>query len=1029
MSLSAKGGNYKLGAPGNATCLGDGVAIGLCARALGCNAIDIGCCSCVACNSAGAVAIGQGAHIEAANCAVAFGPQSGTHGGVMSVAIGAHIRVNGECGISIGGHSCADCWGGITIGPCACSINQRALAIGARAVAGAPYSIAIGSGVTEQEELNSANQQATCHCCTCACGSGSLAIGYGTYTECGANDSLALMPYAHTTSRDAIAIGTYACTGDAAALAIGSGACALAPASIAIGSCRYTSTCEGEGSGERETIGACTKGTQAIAIGSGAYALCNASIAIGAHIRVNGECGISIGGHSCADCWGGITIGPCACSIDQRALAIGARAVAGAPYSIAIGSGVTEQEELNSANQQATCHCCTCACGSGSLAIGYGTYTECGANDSLALMPYAHTTSRDAIAIGTYACTGDAAALAIGSGACALAPASIAIGSCRYTSTCEGEGSGERETIGACTEGTQAIAIGSGAYALCNASIAIGVCSISKGGISIGCCVTVTEDNRDTIVIGNCSMAGCGCANIVIGCHSCACGFHISCWCCGDVTGKACVCNDQSIVIGNEARSYPLGGGVTIGYGSQTSSLRGVTLGPGNSNHGLDTAYHTCCADEYCYWGPVHTLCFVSSTGVNASCVDMCGSIGNAQDTTVVGNGIAMTAFRSMAIGDWSVIAGHCSVAVGSHMGIGYWHNCGNKRRYECYLGDNPRCFGRVSLLGGYGHCIRTMGCNITVVGGSSVNTCGCVCNLFIAQSVSTCICCACNGGGMFLHCPSISNFNCLFIIDACVCSCTYSGSDIRDKTNLTELDIGLDFVNSLCAYEGNWNKREKSRLHHLRKFDSEIKAYQCYIGEDLNEEDEFNQRNPNYIEIDGVQEAEAASVRAALPAVAADEDEVAREVRKNEYRDKIKEVREKKAKYEAETIVADSKLAEPRKSTFLVADNVKEVLDKFGKDYTFYNDSEDDRPGEKIPSKSLVYSDFIPVLVKAIQELSAKVDKLERKEIKEEDAEEEGAEEEETEEEGAEEAEEKEPEATEESEEVQKEESEEKEK
>ncbi len=235
MSLSAKGGNYKLGAPGNATCLGDGVAIGLCARALGCNAIDIGCCSCVACNSAGAVAIGQGAHIEAANCAVALGPQSGTHGGVMSVAVGAHIRVNGECGISIGGHSCADCWGGITIGPYACSIDQRALAIGARAVAGAPYSIAIGSGVTEQEELNSANQQVVCHCCACAYGSGSLAIGYGTYTECGANDSLALMPYAHTTSRDAIAIGAYACTGDTAALAIGSGACALAPASIAIG--------------------------------------------------------------------------------------------------------------------------------------------------------------------------------------------------------------------------------------------------------------------------------------------------------------------------------------------------------------------------------------------------------------------------------------------------------------------------------------------------------------------------------------------------------------------------------------------------------------------------------------------------------------------------------------------------------------------------------------------------------------------------------------------------------------------------
>lgn len=826
MSLSAKGGNYKLGAPGNETCLGDGVAIGLCARALGCNAIDIGCCSCVACNSAGAVAIGQGAHIEDANCAVALGPQSGTHGGVMSVAVGAHIRVNGECGISIGGCSCADCLGGVTIGP-----------------------------------------------------------------------------------------------------------------------------------------------------------------------------------H--------------ACSIDQRALAIGARAVAGAPYSIAIGSGVTEQEELNSANQQVVCHCCTCAYGSGSLAIGYGTYTECSAQDSLALMPYAHTTNRDAIAIGVYACTNDTAALAIGSGACALAPASIAIGSCRHTPTCEGEDSDERETMGAWTEGAQAIAIGSGAHALCNASIAIGVCSINEGGISIGCYATIAEDNCDTIVIGNCSMAGCGCANIVIGCNSCACGFHISCWCCGSVTGEACVCNDQSIVIGNEARSYPLGGGVTIGYGSQTSSLRGVTLGPGNSNHGLDPAYHTCCVDGcYSYWGPVHTLCFVSSTGVNSSCPDMCGSIGTAQDTTIVGNGIAMTAYRSMAIGDWSVVAGYCSITVGSHMGIGYWHNCNNKCRYECYLGDNPACFGRVSLLGGYGHCIRTMGCNITVVGGSAVSTLGRVCNLFIAQSLSTCICCACNGGGMFLHCPSISNFNCLFIIDACVCGCMYSASDMRDKTNLTELDIGLDFVNSLCAYEGNWNKREKSRLYHLRKFDSEIKAYQRYIGEDLNEEDEFNRRNPNYIEIDGAQEVEVASVHAALPAAVADEDEVAREERKNKYRDKIKEVRKKKAEYEAKTIVADHNLAEPRKSTFLVADNVKEVLDKFGKDYTFYSDSEVDRPGQKIPSKSLVYSDFIPILVKAIQELSAKVDKLEGK----------NTEEEEIEEEGVEEGEEEETEATEGSEEVQEEESEEKE-
>jgi len=61
-------------------------AIGLCARALGCNAIDIGCCSCVACNSASAVARG------------------------------------------------------ITIGPYACSIDQRASAMGARAVAGAPDS-------------------------------------------------------------------------------------------------------------------------------------------------------------------------------------------------------------------------------------------------------------------------------------------------------------------------------------------------------------------------------------------------------------------------------------------------------------------------------------------------------------------------------------------------------------------------------------------------------------------------------------------------------------------------------------------------------------------------------------------------------------------------------------------------------------------------------------------------------------------------------------------------------------------------
>lgn len=894
MSLSAKGGNYKLGAPGNATCLGDGVAIGLCARALGCNAIDIGCCSCVDCNSAGAVAIGQGAHIEAANCAIAFGPQSGTHGGVMSVAIGAHIRANGECGISIGGHSRADCWGGITIGPYACSIDQRALAIGARAVARAPYSIAIGSGVTEQEELNSANQQVTCHCCTCAYGSGSLAIGYGAYTECGANDSLALMPYAHTTSRDAIAIGVYACTGDTAALAIGSGACALGPASIAIGPCRHSPICEGSDGAERETVGACASGAQAIAIGSGAYVPCNASIAIGA-------CSISNGG---------ISIGCCACADGAQAIAIGDGVCAGA-CSICIG-------------------CSSIEC----VKIGAYEFGECGI---------------------------------IGS-------SGTIIGSC------------------------SALAV--------------------EDNICIGGNVTVTEDNCDTIVIGNCSMAGCGCANIVIGCHSCACGFRETCWYCGEVTGVTCVCNDQSIVIGNEARSYPLGGGVTIGYGSQTSSLRGVTLGPGNSNHGLNVAYHTCCPGECIHWGPVHTLCFVSSSGANGSCQERGGSITAAQDTTVVGNGIAMTAYRSMAIGDWSAVAGYCSIAVGSHMGIGYWHNCNNKCRYECYLGDNPVCFGRVSLLGGYGHCIRTMGCNITVVGGSAVNTCGCVCNLFIAQSLSTCIRCACNGGGMFLHCPSISNFNCLFIIDACVCGCTYSGSDVRDKTNLTELDIGLDFVNSLCAYEGNWNKREKSRLHHLRKFDSEIKAYQCYIGEDLNEKDEFNQRNPNYIEIDGVQEAEVASVRAALPAVVADEDEVAREGRKNKYRDKIKEVRKKKAEYEAETIVADHDLAEPRKSTFLVADNVKEVLDKFGKDYTFYNDSEDDRPGEKIPSKSLVYSDFIPILVKAIQELSAKVDRLERKEIEEEETEEESAKEEE----------EKEPEVTEESEEVKEEESEEKE-
>lgn len=850
MTLSAKGGNYKLGAPGNETCLGDGVAIGLCARALGCNAIDIGCCSCVACNSAGAVAIGQGAHIEGANCAVALGPQSGTHCGVMSVAVGAHIRANGECGISIGGYSCADYRGSITIGPCACSIDQRALAIGARAVAAAPYSVAIGSGVTEQEELNSAQQQATGHCCTCAHGSGSLAIGYGAYTECGANDSLALMPYAHTTSRDAVAIGVCACTGDTAALAIGSGACALGPASIALGPCRHAPACEGVyGSVERETIGACACGAQAIAIGSGAYAPCNASIAIGV------------------------------CSIGNGGISIG---------------------------------CYACANGAQAIAIGDGVYAE---------------------------------------------PCSICIG---------------REDIECVKIGAYDFGSGVGF----GSALAVG------DNVCIGGGVIVCEGNCDTIVIGNCSMAGCGCANIVIGCHACACGFHISCWYCGQVTGTTCVCNDQSIVIGNEARSYPLGGGVTIGYGSQTSSLRGVTLGPGNSNHGLDCAYHTCCSGQYCHWGPVHTLCFVSSTGVNASCADMCGSIGNAQDTTIVGNGIAMTAYRSMAIGDWSVVAGHCSVAIGSHMGIGYWHNCNNKCRYECYLGDNPSCFGYVSLLGGYGHCICTSGQYITVVGGSAVNTRGNVCNLFIAQSRSTCISNACNGGGIFLHCPSISCFNCLFIIDACVCGCTYTGSDERDKANLTELSVGLDFVNSLCAYEGNWNKREKSRLYHLRKFDSEIKAYQCYINEDLTERDEFNQINPEYIEIDEEQEAEVTNICAALPAVAQDEDEETLKTRKQKYRNKIKNIRKKKAEYEANVIAADPDLAEPRKSVFLVADNVKEALDKFDKDYTLYSDSEDDRPGQKIPSKSLVYSDFIPILVKAIQELSAKVDKLEGRDV-----------------------------------------------
>ena len=172
------------------------------------------------------------------------------------------------------------------------------------------------------------------------------------------------------------------------------------------------------------------------------------------------------------------------------------------------------------------------------------------------------------------------------------------------------------------------------------------------------------------------------------------------------------------------------------------------------------------------------------------------------------------------------------------------------------------------------------------------------------------------------------------------------SRSDKRDKTEIRETVLGLDFINRLTPVDYKWDYRDDYREPAARFEAIEPPARPNNLNE-LGEGD-IKRLQKEYEKSKLKYESE---------------------IENHEKNNKAQQERNK-----LKNIVKDGSKARGRYHSGLIAQDVKQVLDDMGLDWAAYQDHSVSG-GEDV--KSLGYTQFIAPLIRAIQELSARIDAL----------------------------------------------------
>lgn len=186
--------------------------------------------------------------------------------------------------------------------------------------------------------------------------------------------------------------------------------------------------------------------------------------------------------------------------------------------------------------------------------------------------------------------------------------------------------------------------------------------------------------------------------------------------------------------------------------------------------------------------------------------------------------------------------------------------------------------------------------------------------------------------------------------------------SDIRDKTDIQDCTLGLDFINALRPVKYKWDYRED---------------YARDLFPLLNREDYFLEQeyqtalnqipvlNPDDFETEELYQAALSE----LPQVDRNDfyDDEA-------YQSALEQQQNDREEF-FQNPVKDGSKTRSREHHGLIAQEFKQALDNLGADHAAYQDHS---VNGGLDVKSIGYAELIPNLIKAIQEISAKVESLE---------------------------------------------------
>lgn len=554
---------------GDASAVGDQVACGQGAIAVGTNAMAIGAGA--QATAVRAIALGYnslafaeeslaiGGATSNGDRAIAMGPGAfaGNAAGTTAsmIAIGSNAFASGNASVALGSSART---GGEDGSP-----GNQAVAIGFNSRAAANGSVAIGEGA---KALSPAGSQNLSH--------GPIAIGRNA--EASALYAAALGFNAQATGDYSTAMGVWSAATHADAVALGHGVRAEALGSVAIG---------GNGGSGLFATGTRAAGMHSVAMGSLAEAGNDYSIALGYRSRVAGEFGIGLGMNNQVLGDASAALGLTNNISGHRSFAIGSLNTidsgteeafvlgneitlnAGASYAVALGSAsnVTVENGV--------------ALGANSVALvagGAAGFNPAGASASdIAVIQATNSSMYGAVSVGSGAAGGNRQIVNVAAGSndsdavnVAQLKAAQAAATTHYYSV-NSTGGGNEDNEGA--TGADAIAIGKDAVASGNFSVAMGR--------------DAHATNWNSIAIGDATVAQ-GARSIALGDHAEARGLHSI-----SVGNRNVVAGDLSGAIGDinnvsGSYSFAIGSDNTIHAGTNGAFILGnrVTLNAGAGN-------------------------------------------------------------------------------------------------------------------------------------------------------------------------------------------------------------------------------------------------------------------------------------------------------------------------------------------------------------------------------------------------------------------------------------------------------------